>query len=327
MTNSLRKLGLDIGYSNLKFIYGNGEDSPTQVLMPAVAAPLSSLPVSYNLTPQTQTVVLVDGEDEPWVVGDEGTKNYTGHLFRAYLLSTEYQALYHAALAHTRATQFEHVVTGLPVSQMQPPTDAKRLVGFMSGRHRLAEGLEVQVHKVTVVAQPFGSFMTFFSASRERFALIKKACVLIIDAGYYSLDWATFNQGRMDDSASGTSLLAVSVISEQIAQYVRNRYGLIAHTSVIVDALRAQDHALFLRGQSVPITEVLASAAAKVSAEALRELQQSLRRLNREPNLILVTGGGAALYRAPIEATFAPVPVGTLEDPVMANAKGFYLYD
>jgi actin-like ATPase involved in cell morphogenesis len=68
------------------------------------------------------------------------------------------------------------------------------------------------------------------------------------------------------------------------------------------------------------------AAAVEVGSVALETLRQSLRREATTVDLVVVTGGGGALYGCQAAERFPGAQVRLARDPVGANARGFFRY-
>ena len=96
----------------------------------------------------------------------------------------------------------------------------------LQGTHLLANNDRVEVRAVTVLAQPVGAFLDYVArCSEEDLARAQQGRVLVIDAGFYSLDWTLIEAGRVRDSSSGTSTLAMSALLERAEKHLRGMLG------------------------------------------------------------------------------------------------------
>ena len=55
------------------------------------------------------------------------------------------------------------------------------------------------------------------------------------------------------------------------------------------------------------------------------KLTNSRRNLDQNPDVIVLAGGGAEVFRESVEAAFGGVELFSAPQPVLANAKGFWL--
>jgi len=150
--------------------------------------------------------------------------------------------------------------------------------------------------------------------------------VLVLDAGYYSFDWAVIVAGELRRGASGTSLEAMSVLLERAAARIAEQHGGRPQPLALEAALRqGREHVLVL-GQRIPLKPALENAAREVGGVALEALRQALRREATNVDLVVVTGGGGALYGREATALFPGAEVRLARYPVGANARGYFHY-
>ncbi len=77
-------------------------------------------------------------------------------------------------------------------------------------------------------------------------------------------------------------------------------------------------------GHTVTLEPVLRQAANEVAGVALEALRQALRREEANVDLVLLAGGGGALYGATLGHLFPGAAVVVSDDPVAANVRGFF---
>jgi plasmid segregation protein ParM len=149
---------------------------------------------------------------------------------------------------------------------------------------------------------------------------------LVIDAGYYSFDWALVVAGELRRSASGTSLEAMSVLLETAAAGIAAERGGRPQPLAVEAALRAGRSHLLALGQRVALAPHLEQAAQEVAASALEAMREALRREVTNIDLVLLTGGGGTLYGRGAVDLFPGAEVRLAPEPVTANARGFFRY-
>jgi len=81
-----------------------------------------------------------------------------------------------------------------------------------------------------------------------------------------------------------------------------------------------------MQGRRVALKPALEDAGREVAGAALEALRQALRREATDVDLVLVTGGGAVLYGGAAAALFPGAEARLANDPVGANARGFFRY-
>lgn len=324
------RVGLDIGYSNLKLAAGEAGAEPRLLVRPAGAGPEDRLavPIASGAPEDTALPVLVDGA--PWAVAvdPERFEAWQRTLHADYPASAGYQALFRAALALSGRDSVDRLVTGLPVAQALDPEARNALARRLKGRHPVAPGRVVEVRAVEVLPQPIGAFVDLLWASREGALLdrLEEGVVLVVDAGFFSVDWALVARGALRREASGTSHEAVSVLLERTARRLARETGGQPCAFGLERALRRGERHVLVRGERVEFAPYLEEAARAVSPVALEALLGALRRERVGVDLVLLAGGGAGLYANAVRDRFPGVPVTTPADPVGANARGFLRY-
>ena len=164
--------------------------------------------------------VVVDVDGQRWAAAIEPARleGWQRSLHADYAATPAYRALVKAALVLAGRPVVERLVTGLPVDQARDPRRREALRDALIGRHVTERGT-VEVGEVRVVPQPVGAFVDLLwsDLDGETLARIEEGTVLVLDAGYYSFDWALVVAGELRRGASGTSLEAMSVLLERAA--------------------------------------------------------------------------------------------------------------
>lgn len=320
---------LDVGYSNLKLLAGERGSAPTATLLPAGAGPAGAMP----LHPQTSAArgsrigqdglaVQVDGA--AWAAGVEPSRlqNWERELHPDYPATAGYRALVHAALLAAGRPRIDLLVTGLPVSQWLDPAQRQALQARLTGTHAVTPARDVEVAEVYVLPQPAGAYFDFSAAEPEAVA---EARVLVVDSGFFSVDWVLFDEGAMRGANSGTSTAAVSLVLETAADLIRADHGSRIDRDLLERALRTGAAAVPLFGRPVELAPYLTEAAKQTAPVALTAVRQTLRGERREVDLVLLAGGGAATYAEATRQTFPRARVVVPDAPVLANVRGFWL--
>jgi len=321
---------VDIGYGNLKCVGGvAGSNEVQEIVLPAGAAPLSAMPRRSDNSADLKggEHVLVNGM--PWAAGVEQLhiQNRARMTHDDYPRTSEYEALYLAALARLGYKRIDVLVTGLPVSQFYAPAgqalveDMKRM---MQGRKLVNADTQVDVGTVLVVPQPLGTF--FGLASEPKYASLAKEDhirTLVVDPGFFSVDWVLMAGRSVLDQSSGTSKLATSVILERAAAKLTAELGREISRDQL-DAAQRRGAPLLSVGfdRAHDYRSTLIQEATEVSDAVVGELKTSLR--NAGPiDLVILTGGGSWLYEAAIRAAYPGATVATPADLVLGNARGY----
>lgn len=319
-------LGLDIGYSNLKFAYGNEENEKKEVILPSGAGPLTSLPITLAGETVNKGVEVKIG-DELWVggVAHQAFSNIFRELHADYPLTDTYDALLKTALASTGASNIDLLVTGLPVSQFKDKNKVKELKNLLEGVHRINDSKEVIVRKATIVPQPVGGYASLIQESSEEILdTITTGITVSIDPGFFSFDWVVLENGDIRSDLSGTSLQAVSVVLQEVSDSIFKKTGIRITVDYLEEAIRCNSNVLLVARKAIDIIPYIKEASLKVSEQAMKPILKNLRHEHKKISSIILCGGGASLYRKVTEELFADSTIFIVNDSLLANANGFY---
>jgi len=321
-------IGLDIGYSNLKLAAGELGGAPKVLVCPAGAGPEERLGLAVAGLRGEDPAVTVILEGTPWAaaVDPERFEGWQRTLHADYPASAPYRALFRAALTLAEADTVDQLVTGLPVAQALDAGPRERLRQALTGRHPLVPGRVVEVRAVAVLPQPVGAFVEALWSAREGALLdrLEAGAVLVLDAGFFSVDWALLVRGELRREASGTSLEAMSVVLERAAVLLAHERGGAPAPAALERALGRDAGHVLLRGERVELAPYLEEAARGVAPVALEALLAALRRARVNLDLLLLAGGGARYYAHALRERLPDLPLVTATEPVTANARGFF---
>lgn len=325
-------VGLDIGYSNLVVACGEaGKGGPESVVtMPAGAAPATCMPRSLTGGINLDSGVQVQVNGESWVAGVEPGRlsGWNRELHADYPSSDTYKALFYAALLTPERDTVDLLVTGLPVNQFQDPAFVAALKQRLAGTHQVTPKRNIQVTDVLVVPQPVGTFMSalWYEPTESPLAeTIQRGRAIVIDPGFFSVDWVSFDQASMQGSA-GTDLRAMSRVLAEMAILIRADYGDAPTIEKLESAVRDGDADIIFKGSKIEIQEYFQKAADAVSRVALQPLQNDIRLDGGSSSIdvVLMGGGGGHAYKAAAEALFPHAQVICPDTSVDTNAKGFW---
>jgi len=317
-------MGLDVGYSNVIAAFGDGTGAPERIVRPSQAAPLSILPGDAGLRAGE---VLVDVEGEQWVAfAAPGRVQEGRELHEDYTASKAYEALFKGALLNAagEGDVIDVLVTGLPVTQARDDAYVDGLIARMTGTHRVSAKRQITVKSVQVVAQPIGTLTDIYCTS-EHADVIEESVSLIIDPGFFSVDWVLFDHRELVSQSSSSSLNAMSVLLAACNEEIAKDEGGIPGVEKIEHALQSGKDFILLFGRKIQLKEYLDRAAARVIPGVFVEIKQKLRFLKgRAIDCVILGGGGASIYESYAKAEFPESLVVRPTDAICSNAFGFY---
>lgn len=318
-------LGLDIGYSNLKVALGIKDENHKTILRPAGAAPADRFGSRFDgKTHEDYIHVLVDGEEFVAGVSPDRAEMWGRALHADYATSQSYKALFHAGLLLSEMDTIDVLVTGLPVSQFMDEARKAALIEQIKGIHQVTPKRSVEIKRVKVVPQPIGGLLDYISQN-ENDADIEDARILVIDPGFFSVDWVVVANNDFHRQSSGTSLNASSVVFEETSKLIAKDHGCQISTEVLENAVRSDKRSVLVFGQRVEIGPYINAAAKTVSAVVIEAIQKSLRTENKEVDRVVLVGGGAEFFKDAVSSAFPRVQVAIPNESVFSNARGFWL--
>lgn len=321
-------VGLDIGYSNVKRVDGYADEaSPRQFISPAQAAPLGSLNGNAVLK-EGEHYVTLDGE--PWAAFlSAGRAGVMRELHADYPASKSYRALFNASISDAcrdGRTEIDHLITGLPVSQMRNSQLVERLTAQLTGVHQVAPQREITVQKVTVLPQPVGT-LNYIYSTYESPDDLDEGVILVLDPGFFSVDWVVFRRGDIVRDSSDSSMEAMSALLEAINLLIAQEFGGPGPGRDKIEiALQRGKPYIQLYGSKVDLQPFVDQAVMTVVPKALSNMKQQMRFLDGEAiDFVLIGGGGGTCYSAAAKEIFPLSKILAASEPVISNAFGYWL--
>ncbi len=322
----MQLLGLDIGYSNLKLSYGQIGDTVTRVSLPAGAGPRGTRSVSLT-GPQAEAVeVQVNGESWEACIPQAEVRSQGRELADDYANSPQYTALLHAALRIQGEPVVDHVVTGLPVNLWKDKTQRQRLATRLLGSHDVAPGKTVTIKNAEIIPQPLGSYFAALAEFSELGDALTNTTTLVLDPGFFSFDYALIDRGNLELSACGSNTFAVSSLLEVMQAEIQRAGGGIVHISDLEELMRSGADSLYLGLKKTSMLPFRDAAIEAIAGKAVKDVRNKLRSIDRSVGAIILTGGGASLWKSVVAEAFPGAEVLALSDSVNANSFGFLKY-
>lgn len=329
-------MGIDIGYSNVKCVFGNEDGIVSKDIFPIGSMPSNDFKESFmSVGGDAIKVMEVNVDGTMYSVGFEPGKvpGISRSVTENYIDSTQYKSLFYAALSHSTDNHIEKLVTGLPVSHFHSEEYRKRLADMMQGEHKIAPRRTITVESVEVIPQPGGALISVLDELEEKqqedlAELISLGKTLVIDPGFYSLDYVTFSEGVLDHSISGSSLLASSRIMERAAELISKALaapvGKELRREAVEKAIRADNKKIPYIGNMVEVKPYVDKASDYIGESALKEISGRLRDTNID--VVILAGGGSKLFLESVKKEFKGQKLVVAEDPVIAIAEGYFLW-
>lgn len=324
-------LGIDIGYSNLKISAGVAGSNPKSILRPAGAAPAELFGTRVDGKAQDDFLhVLVDGK--PFVAGvsSDRAEMWERSLHADYSKSDSYKALMHSGMLLSEMSEIDVLVTGLPVSQALSSERCKELEVQFMGQHQITPKRIVNVKKVKVIPQPVGGLLDFMNQQEVHghendLPIDDDTRVLVVDPGFFSLDWVMVTNGQLNRQSSGTTLNASSVLLEQASKLIGLDHGSSPTTENLENAVRQGKTSILLMGQRIDIAPYITKASELLADVTATSIQKSLRIEKTSPDIVVLVGGGAKFFYNAVSQVFPRLKTVIPKDSVFSNSVGYWL--
>ena len=179
-----------------------------------------------------------------------------------------------------------------------------------------------------VVAQPIGGLLDYVNLvddGPEEDRITDEHRILVVDPGFYSLDWVLVSNGQLQRQSSGTSLKASSVLLEQAGILIAEDHGAKPSVETLENALRTGKQSILLMGERVELAPYLTKASESLATVTSTSIQKALRVESMSPDIVVLVGGGSKFFHKTIQDAFPRLKVVCPENPVLSNARGFWL--
>ncbi|MFC6308326.1 ParM/StbA family protein [Paraburkholderia dipogonis] len=322
----LSELGLDPGHGFMKWSYRDGSGrirsgSFRSVALPHIDSALATSVRRAQASSLIQTIA-VDGQlfdvdvDENSSVGKAMGERNEANDFAG---RPEYRALVGAAFARLDVTRVSTLVLGLPMMTFARYAESlqKQFRGTLTFGSR-----SVIVDRVHVVPQGVGSLLMVLAQGD---ASLVGTTICLMDIGHYTSDWIVgVAQGlAIDFSRSGGRPGGASHIYRALAEGLSAELGEPFEGLDAIDLALRKGTPLLAFGQPLDISRYLECGKAP-ALETVRAMRARVR--SADDLTIVLTGGGAPLYRDAIATVFQKNRVVELQQARFTNAIGFLLY-
>lgn len=317
-------VGMDIGYGNVCIASG-GSDLEDLSVYPVGVGSVTDESLSTSLKRNEAVKIMVDGETYLALIDPAKVPMSARTLSSDYTNSTEYMALFNAVLKLSGRGAIDRLVTGLPVSQYKDKDVRSALVSRLSGVQKIGPNEQVVVKKVSVIPQPFGAYLD--ALKDENYTeLFGEADVLIIDPGFFSVDWLSVYRYDLQMGFSGSSAGAASRVLDEAKNLIEAESGGRINTARIESALREGSTTVLLGGTKIEYYPYLMQAANKIAPQVLEEIVSSMRDKTYDVDFIVLAGGAVSFYEEAVRDRFPRSQIITTDQSVLANARGFFSY-
>lgn len=321
---------IDVGYGNTKYVsYVSAAAGVQCSVFPSITPQEGAGPdLAVGMLRKRNTVVVeVDGVR--YEVGRDARlaqdASYGRTLDPSYSASPSYMALIRGALHYMGQTEIDLLVLGLPVNTFA--SHGKQLEARVKGTHRVPtidghSTVDVVVRRVSVVPQPIGGFFDY-AIGNQLYERMKNQMNLLIDPGFYTLDWVVAQGAKMVSARSGAHAGGMSAILAAIADPVAKKLGTQSPDIGVIDEALASGSAPRFFGKPFPLDEYIPYGKEK-ARQFVAVLANKVGNAMDIDNVVLV-GGGATFFKDVLQRQFPHHEIVIAPDPIFANVRGFQI--
>lgn len=313
---------VDLGFGNAKYIASVSRDVIRCASIPSMAPLADEKVLDARLFARPDTVI-VEAMQRHYEVGPGVSALGRGGSARIlrddYLRTPQYLALMRGVLHYMKVPAIDLLVVGLPIGHATKR--GEELSTLLRGTHPEVGERSVEVRDVCCLPQPVGGFLHHASLALD-LDRVRREVTLVIDVGYFTVDWLVCNGFQPMLARSGHVEGGVSSVLPVLAGAVGAEHDVhYTNHSALDHALRSGSLNLF--GRSVDVAPYL--RAADPAIEAAVNLLCNGTGDGADIDNVVVVGGGASLYLPEIKRRFPRHEVQVSTDPIFANVRGFQL--
>ncbi|MHB0929465.1 MAG: ParM/StbA family protein, partial [Candidatus Nanopelagicales bacterium] len=237
-----------------------------------------------------------------------------------YMYTDQYMAVYKGALHYIGEPIIDLLVVGLPLNNMGA---AGALKSRLMGTHVINSSKTVVVHDVLVLPQPMGALYYCMSQkNKPEFEFLLEEVNLVIDPGFLTFDFLLSNGDKVIENRSNAHAGGISKILRAMADSISETHQVTyANLSAIDKGLRRRK--LKINGTPVSLDEHINNTRSLVEGSV--NFMKNIVGSGSDIDNIILAGGGAYMYRKVLEQHYPNHTFLILEDPQLANVKGFQL--
>lgn len=253
-----------------------------------------------------------------------------------YCETDEYMALTYGAFAYmlkrmgVREAKIDVLVVGLPISTLEKYKGY--LAQKMVGEHIINEEMRVVVGECIIRSQPRGGFDYVRATAGQENEQIKSdmdsGAVLVVDPGYYTLDWLYAEKCKGDGEFSGAiNDGGMSIILDRVAAELARDFGADEQAFLFekdkIDHFLQTGEPFFYDGRYQDDVERYRNIARAQAGEYIQLMLERIKEKKGFIRKVIEVGGSNHIYGKLLKDVFGENRVFTSKDAVFTNVKGY----
>jgi plasmid segregation protein ParM len=327
---------IDVGHGNTKFVAYHKHGADIQCSMFPSIAPHSSGGNDLNGGVfQSLNTVRVEVQGVMYEVGKDARlaqdASYGRGFSDEYSLQDDYMALVRGCIFFMNAPHIDLLVVGLPVNTFDKYEKelknrliaTHRVPAMVDGRPDPVKTVEVEIRDVRVLPQPIGAFFDY-SITHQVYGRMKTQMNLLVDPGYYTLDWVVAQGVKIIKARSGAHAGGMSAVLSAMAEAIGRDIGVqLTDVSPIDEALRTGTNPYFFN-KELDLSKYIGIGKEK-ARQFVSVMATNVGNKGVDIKNIILAGGGAQFFKEAIQNAFPQHELVVTKDPVFANVRGFQL--
>ncbi len=326
-------IGIDVGYGNVKAVWGAEFDGKNEIIFRSVAKRTMQATDGFGSGGEDMNRVGINVDGFKFLVGPDasGAASTTDPDFvnRPEYLALLRGAIYYMMMLKGKVENIDVMTVGLPVSNFA--TKKADLIEICKGSHLIptppslknehGQMVSVHVSKVVCVPQPLGGLRMQAQLDAQAGRDLNRT-TLIIDPGYLTFDWLFASGMRADIERSGSLTGGVSSLLSELSRQVSLKLGVAAIDLVELEqALKTGTLVIEGKNQEFIGYNKWMDAFAGDVVDRFVTASNLTSRFDR----ILLVGGGAKYFASALRRRFPNHAIDIDQQSVMSNSRGFFL--
>ena len=114
-------------------------------------------------------------------------------------------------------------------------------------------------------------------------------------------------------------------VGAQAGTFISEEHGAKVSVETLGNAIHSGKESILLMGERVELAPFLKKASETLSSVTATSIQKALRVESMSPDVIVLVGGGSCFFQQAIQEAFPRLKVVSPKNPVLSNARGFWL--
>lgn len=312
---------IDLGYGFTKFTITKPSGEIKTNSFPSIVVPAGNKSLGGGFLNERDTIEVIHNGVVYEVGKDVGlcADAYSHRVLnKGYIQTNDYAALMKGALKMMGHDTINTLILGAPVSSYDEVKEI--LISSWKGEIQLDEKKSVRINKVKVLPQPVGGF-AYYGAMAGNYEKIINQRNLIIDPGYFTLDWLlTENMILMEGSGSyeGGMNFVINAVVKELGSDANN-----LETISRIDRFFYKNTPVIFDGKELDMSKYL-PAAYSVIEKSIQRMFTKLTDIKNIDNIVVI-GGAAEVYLPFIQKQFIGRDVKIAKGKSYSNVLGFKL--